>query len=153
MQRLKARIGTRALRELGSGRCARGFHWVAIIRPHRSSPDRVRQCTPKVSGALTSLDPRWGRSIRALAMSSLSNSSKPRTSCGWVRLGLAGHIWLLDSKSSDLEEHVTRAGGRGDARADLRFERQLESEIWKQQSPLHVQFPLIKDAGFTFLPL
>ena len=33
MQRLKARIGTRALRELGSGRCARGFHWVIIHTP------------------------------------------------------------------------------------------------------------------------
>ena len=50
------------------------FTRLAIIRPHRSSPDRVRQCTPKVSGAPTSLDPRWGRSIRALAVSSLSNS-------------------------------------------------------------------------------
>ena len=50
------------------------FTGLAIIRPHRSSPDRVPQCTPKVSGSLTSLDPRWGRSIRALAMSSLSNS-------------------------------------------------------------------------------
>ena len=58
------------------------FTGLSFIRPYRSSPDRVRQCTPKVSGALTSLDPRWGRSIRALAMSSLSNSSKPRTSSG-----------------------------------------------------------------------
>ena len=39
----------------------------------------IRQRTPQVSIALTSLDPRWGRSIRALAMSSLNNSSKPMT--------------------------------------------------------------------------
>ena len=38
------------------------FTGLAIIRPHRSSPDRVRQRTPKVGGAMTSLDPRWGRS-------------------------------------------------------------------------------------------
>ena len=34
------------------------FTWLAIIGPHRSSPDRVRQCTPKASGALTSLEVR-----------------------------------------------------------------------------------------------
>ena len=55
------------------------FTGLAIIRPHRSLPDRVRQFTPKVIGALTSFDPRWGRSIRALAISLLISSSKPRT--------------------------------------------------------------------------
>ena len=29
------------------------FTGLAIIRPHRTLPDRVRQCTPKVSEALT----------------------------------------------------------------------------------------------------
>ena len=87
------------------------FTGLAIIRPHGSSPDRVRQCTPKVSGALTSLDPWWGRSIRALAMSSLSNSSKPRTSCDRVGLGLAGHGCLAPSS---VLEHGTRAGVRWD---------------------------------------
>ena len=88
------------------------FTGLAIIRPHRSSPDRVRQRTPKVSGALTSLYPRWGRSIRAPSMSSLSNCSKPRTFSGRVGLGLAGHGCL--APSSDLM-HVTRAGGSWDA--------------------------------------
>ena len=101
------------------------FTGLAIIRPHRYSPDRVRQCTPKASGALTSLDPRWVRSICALAMSSLSNSSKPRTSCGWVGLVRAGHGCLTPSS---VLEHGMRAGGRWDALTDLRSERQLESE-------------------------
>ena len=102
------------------------FTWLAIIRPHRSSSDRALQCIPHVSGALTSLDPRWGWGIRALAMSSLSCSSKPRTSCDWVWLGLAGYYCLAPSS---VLEHVTRAGGRWDALTDLRSERQLESEI------------------------
>ena len=49
---------------------------LAIIRPHRSSPDKVRQCTPKVSGALTSLDPRWGRSIMNQAVSVVQERTK-----------------------------------------------------------------------------
>ena len=109
------------------------FTGLAIIRPHRSSPDRVLQCTPKVSGALTSLDPRWGRSIRALAMSSLSNSSKPRTSCGRVGLGLPDHGCLAPSSVLD---HVMRAGGHWDALTDLRFERQLESEISRTETSI-----------------
>ena len=109
------------------------FTGLAIIRPHRSSSDRVRQCTPKVSGALTSLDPRWGRSIRALAMSSLSTSSKPRTSCGRVGLGLAGHGCMAPSS---VLEHVMRAGGRWDALTDLRSERQLESEISRTEAAI-----------------
>ena len=100
---------------------------LAIIRPHRSSPDRVRQRTPKVGGAMTSLDPRWGRSIRALAMSSLNNSSKPMTSHGRVWLGLTGHG--CQAPNSVLEHDVTRAGGSWDALTDLSSERQLESEI------------------------
>ena len=95
----------------------------------------ARQCIPKVSGALTSLDPRWGRSIHALAMSSLSNSSKTRTSCGGVGLGLPGHSWL--APSSD-REHVRRAGGCWDALTDLRSERQFESEISALASPLAI---------------
>ena len=33
---------------------------------------RVQQCTPNVSLALTSLDPRWGRIIRAIVVWSLT---------------------------------------------------------------------------------
>ena len=109
------------------------FTGLAIKHPHRSSPDWARQCTPKVSGALTSLDPRWGWSIRALAMSSLSNSSKPRTSCGRVGLGLAGHGCLAPSS---VLEHVMRAGGRWDALTELRSERQLESEISRTEAAI-----------------
>ena len=76
--------------------------------------------------ALTSLDPRWGRSIRAFAMSSLSNPSKPSTFCGLAGLGLAGHGCL--APSSFLEQ-MTRAEGCWDALTDLRYEWQLESEI------------------------
>ena len=63
-------------------------------------------------------------------MSSLSNSSKPRTSCGRVGLGLAAH-GCLDGylAPSSVLEHVTRAGGRWDALTDLRSERQFELEI------------------------
>ena len=87
------------------------FTGLAIIRPHRSSPDRVvRQCTPKVSGALTSLDPKWGRSIRALAMRSLSNSSKPRTFCGRVGLGLAGHGCLAPGSVLEHEKKKRKKG-------------------------------------------
>ena len=39
-----------------------------VRRPHRSSRGRVQQCTPKVSLALTSLDPKWGRIIRAIVI-------------------------------------------------------------------------------------
>ena len=74
----------------------------------------------------SSLDPRWGRSIRAFAMSSRSNSSKPRTSCGRVGLGLAGHGCLAPIS---VLEHGMRVGGRWDTLTDLRSERQLESEI------------------------
>ena len=35
-----------------------------VRHPHHFSRGRVLQCTPKVSLALTSLDPRWGRIIR-----------------------------------------------------------------------------------------
>ena len=51
------------------------------------------------------LDSRWRRSIRALAMSSLNNSSKPMTS--HARVGL-GHGCQAPSS---ILEHVTRAGG------------------------------------------
>ena len=95
------------------------FTGLAIIRPHRSSPDRLQQCTPKVSGALTHLDPRW-------EMSSLSNSSKPMISHGRVGLGLTGPG--CQAPSSVLEP-VTRAGGNWDALTDLMSERHFESEI------------------------
>ena len=36
-----------------------------VRRPHRSSRGRIQQCTPKVSLALSSLDPRWGWIISA----------------------------------------------------------------------------------------
>ena len=122
------------------------FIGLAVIRPHRSSPDRVRQCTPKVSGALTSLDPRWGRSIRALAMSSLSNSSKPRTSCGWVGLGLAGHGCLTPSS---VFEHGTRAGGRWDALTDLRSVRQLEFSISRTGAAIATQFAVSTNSSIV----
>ena len=80
----------------------------------------------KQDAVVNSLDPRWGRSIRAFTMSSRSNSSKPRTSCGQVGLGLVGHGCLA---TSSVFEHVTRAGGRWDVLSDHRSERQLESEI------------------------
>ena len=70
------------------------FTGLAFIRPHRSSQDRVRRRTPQVSRALTSLDPRWGRSVRAIVMSSLNNSSKSMTSCDRVGLSLTGHSCL-----------------------------------------------------------
>ena len=108
------------------------FTGLAIIRPHRSLPDMALQYTPKVSGALTSLDPRWGRSIRALAMSSLSNSSKPRTSCGRVL------------------EHGTRAGGDWDALTDLRSERQLDSEISCREATITTRRGVIPSARFLF---
>ena len=47
-----------------------------VRRPHRSSRDRVQQCTPTVSLTLTSLDPRWGRIIGAIVVRSL-NHVKP----------------------------------------------------------------------------
>ena len=62
-----------------------------VRRPHRSSRDSVQQCMLKVSLALTSLDPRWGRIIRAIVMRSLSNSSILKSSCGRVGLSLSGH--------------------------------------------------------------
>ena len=34
-----------------------------VRRPHRSSRGRVQQCTPKVSLALTSLDPCYGDEV------------------------------------------------------------------------------------------
>ena len=111
---------------------------LAIIRPHRSSPIRARQYTPKVSGALTSLDPRWGRSIRALAMSSFSNSSKPRYSCGRV-VGQASQ-----AMTSWLPAALRGVGGSWDALTDLRSERQLESEISPMEAAIST--PL---AGFT----
>ena len=58
-----------------------------VRRPHRSSRGRVQLCTPKVSlVAPTSLDPRWGRIIRAIVVRSLSNSSKLKSPCGRVGL-------------------------------------------------------------------
>ena len=77
-------------------------------------------------------------------MSSLSNSSKPRTSCGRVGLGLAGHGCLAPSSVLD---HVMRAGGRWDALTDLKSKRQnlnQRSRQRKQQSPLRLRFPLIQ---------
>ena len=78
------------------------FTGLAIIRPHRSSPDRVRQCTPKVSGALTS--PR--------------NSSKPRTPRpGWAR---PRRPWLLGSQQrSRARDACSRPPGRLD-RSEVR---------------------------------
>ena len=67
-------------------------------RAHRSSWDKVQQYTPKVSLALTSLDPRWGRIICAIVVRSLSNSSKMKSSYCRVGLSLSGHsYWTLDS--------------------------------------------------------
>ena len=70
------------------------FTGLAIIRPHRSSQNRVHQRTLLVSIALSSLDLRWGRSIRAIVMSSLKYSSISMTSCGRVGLSLTGHSCL-----------------------------------------------------------
>ena len=76
-------------------------------RPHRSSRGRVQQCTPKVSLALTSLDPRWGRIIRAIVMRSLSNSSILKSSCGRVRLSLSGHsCWTPSCFAKKVPKHV-----------------------------------------------
>ena len=99
------------------------FTGLAIIRPHRSLRHRVRQCTPEVSGAMISRDPRWGRNSRVLL---LNSSSKRRIPNDPVGLGLAGHGCLAPSS---VLEHMTRAGGRWDALTDLRSERQLKSEI------------------------
>ena len=113
------------------------FTGLAIIRPHRSSPNRVRQCTPKVSVALTSLDPRWGRSIRALAMRSLNNSSKSMTSCGRVGLSLTSHSCLAPGCYL---EHVKQCRRQLAATTGLRCERQLEFSISRTGAVIATQF-------------
>ena len=115
------------------------FNSLRIINRYRTNEiqyilvELPQRCIPTVSGALTSLDPSWGRSIHALAMSSLSNSSKPRTSCGRVGLGLAGHGCLAPSSNF---VHETRAGGRWDALTVRGSEQQLESEISQSESAI-----------------
>ena len=78
-----------------------------VRRPHHSSRGRVQQCTPKVSLALTSLDPRWGRIIRAIVMRSLNNSSKLKSSCGQVMLSFSGHsCWTPSCFAKKVLKHV-----------------------------------------------
>ena len=75
---------------------------------------------------MTSLDPRWGRSIRAIVMSSLNNSSDSMTSCGQVGLSLTGHSCL--GRYCDLVK-VRPCRRQLGAATNLRCERQLESAI------------------------
>ena len=58
--------------------------------------------------ALTSLDRRWGRIIRAIVMRSLSNFwKKLKSSCGRVRLSLSGHsCWTPSCFATKVLKHV-----------------------------------------------
>ena len=78
------------------------FTGLAIVRPHRSSPDRVRQCTPKVSGALSTDQSRSEveGGVLALAMSLLL-AQQP----GWVR---SRRPWLLGSQQRSRARDVCR---------------------------------------------
>ena len=114
VQRLQARIGYKCWEVVD---VQVDFTGLAIIR---SSPDRVRQCTPKDSGALTSLDPRWGRSIRALAMSSLNNSSSKPKDLLWPGWARPRRPWLIGSQQhSRARDACWRQLGRLD-RAEVR---------------------------------
>ena len=91
------------------------FTGLATIRPHRS------------------LLPRQGTEVNPKGQWSTDQSRSgvgPEHPCSCderrVGLGLAGHGCLAPRS---VLEHVMRAGGRWGALADLRSERQLESEI------------------------
>ena len=67
-------------------------------------------------------------------MSSLSSSSKPKTSRGRVALGLAGHGWLAPSS---VLEQVTRAGGRWHAFPEHPCSRdELAEQLFKTEDLL-----------------
>ena len=104
------------------------FTGLAIVCPHCSSPGRrqVRQCTPKVSGALTSLDPRWGRSP-----------------CS--RDELAQRLfktWLLGSQQRSRARDAGRRPLGFPDRSEVRNLNQ-KSRQRKQQLRLRSRFPLI----------
>ena len=80
---------------------------------------------------------------------------KPKTPCGRVGLGLAGHGYLAPSS---VLKHVMRAGGRWDAFTDLRSERQLKSEISLTEAAIAAPLALslnsmILDSGRIVTPV
>ena len=117
---------------------------LAIIRPHRSSPDRVRQCVYP-EGQWSTDQSRSEVGVRALAMSSLSNSSKPRTSCDRVGLG----PWLLGSQQrSRARDACRRPLGRLD-RSEVRTATRIR-DLTNGSSNRHsaCDFPSFNGAGF-----
>ena len=101
------------------------FTGIAIISPHRFSLDRVRQCTSKVSVALTNLDPRWRQSIGA-----------PR------------RPWLHGSQHRSRTRDTCRR--RWDALIDLRSERQLESEISLWEAAIAFPFAISPNSKMLY---
>ena len=120
-----------------------------VLRAHRSSRDRVLQCTPKVSLTLTSLDPRWGRIIRAIVVRSLSDSSKLKSSCGRVRLSLSGHSCRTPScfaKKVLKHEPCMNEAGRSHDRSRGRMGN-FEPVISRTGAAIATQFTISADAG------
>ena len=70
-----------------------GLAIYARIAPHKTGHAGVPHRSA-FSIAPTSIDPRWGRSIRAIVMSLLNNSSKSMTTCGRIGLSLTDHSCL-----------------------------------------------------------
>ena len=115
-----------------------------VRRPHRSSRGTVQQCTPKVSLAMTSLDPRWGRIIRAIVVRVLSNSSELKSSCGRVRLSLSDHSrWTPSCCAKKILKHVKQVheAGRSHDRSGGRMGK-LEPVISKTGAAIATQFTI-----------
>ena len=111
------------------------FTGLAIIRPHRSSQGRVRQFTPYVCEVLTSLDPRLGRSIRALAM--IDDILRPV----WARLR---SILLSPARDAVQEED-----GSHD-RSEVRTATSISDLANGNSNPHSAQdLDKLKDAGFS----
>ena len=117
-----------------------------VLRPHRSSRGRVQLCTPKVSLALTSLDPRWGRIIRAIVVRSLSNSSKLKSSCGRVRPSFSGHsCWTPSCFVKKVLKHVKPCMRQAGVMTD-------QVDGWEQRSPLNSRFLPIRGHRIRYRP-
>ena len=85
------------------------------------------------------LDPRWERSISAIVMSSLNNSSESMTSCGRVGLSHTDHSCLAPHCDLVRVRPCRRQLG---AATDRRCERQLEYAISRTEAaiPLRLRF-------------